>query len=306
MNREKIYFVGLCSQGQPFDSGFNLMQNKKNIENLLSPFFDEIVIYTPSSLKMCEGSEGFCNPMSNELHLNPGFSSVGGGDFKYYIIDKTLKEIEEGSFILYHDCHFSKYVQYWQTDWDNLHDFFNFVLDQNDSDFFFAFESFPEGLPNLVGQHGKRYVTDYIIGDPVESEIVSRCREIAAGRMIIKNTKKSREFFADLKKLSYRKDFFSKFPNPNPYPEFTHTTADQHVLNCLTYKYILDGKLNPDFPKFVFNDRKWRLNSDLKIIKNPELTKYMLSKSIKNIINELKDDKDIRGSQEFREDIFST
>lgn len=304
-----MYFVTFCSQGDPYDAGKNLTQNSDNIKNILSSFFDEVFVFTPQSLKLCKGSEDFCNQVGEEFPLNPGISFMGCGDFKSFIIDKLLSEIEDNAILFYNDCNFSKYPQYWQTDWENLREMFEFLMDENFSDFYIPFESPLDGNLNLVRYHGKRYTTDFIIGNNEESELVSRCYEIASSRMIIRNTERSREFFSEYKNLCRNKELLSKYPNPNPYPEFTHSCPEQHVLNCLIYKHILDGKLHSGFPKFMLKNRVLRINDNLTILKNDELTKYMDKKSIKNVVENIQNKNngnDFRGYQEFREDLFIT
>jgi len=307
--KEKIYFISFCSQGPPYDSGVDLSDNAHNLRSLLGKFFDEIIIYSPTSLKECEGSDGFCGFHEDVFPLNPGLNANGCGDFKSFIIDKTLNEIEENDILIYHDCNFHKYPQYWQTDWENLREIIDFLLSENRADFFIPFEHFGFQKDCIVSQHGKRYTTDAIIGNAVESDIVSRCYEIASNRMIVRNTLRSREFFKDYKSLCERKDLLTKYPNPNPYPVFTHSCPEQHVLNCLIYKYILDGKLDKHFPRYAFPDRKLVMDSSVVYRINEELSKYMASKTIqefeKHLLNERKN-KDIRGTKEFGKDIFST
>lgn len=306
----KFYFLTFCSLGPPHDSGNDLSSNISNLKSLLSPYFDDIIVYSPSSLKDCEGSEDFCNVLDGFFPLNPGINSNGCGDFKSFIIDRTLSQMEENDILFYHDCNFQKYPQYWQTDWEFIKESIDLLLSENKSDIFIPFESEAFGEIPKVRLHGKRYTTDAIINDPMESDIVSRCWEIASNRMIIRNSQFSRDFFAEYKKLCERKDLLMKYPNPDPYPQFTHSCPEQHVLNCLIYKYILDGKLDPSFPKFSFPNRKFVLNSDVEVRVNSELSKYMQTKSIKEFerrksINGIKD-QDIRGAKEFRQDLFST
>ena len=309
-NLGKFYFLTFCSLGPPHDSGQDLSKNISNIKTLLGHYFDDIIFYTPSKLKECDGSDDFCNVLDGVFPLNPGINSNGCGDFKSFIIDKTLSEIDENDVLFYHDCNFEKYTQYWQTDWENIRESVDFLLTQNKSDFFIPFESEAFGQIPQVRLHGKRYTTEAILEDPVESDIVSRCWEIASNRMIIKNTQASRDFFADYKNLCGRKDLLMKYPNPDPYPQFTHSCPEQHVLNCLIYKYILDGKLDPEFPRFSFPNRKFILNSGVEVRVNSELSKYMQTKSIKEFerrktTNGIKD-QDIRGTKEFGQDLFST
>lgn len=283
----KIYLLTFCSEGAPHDSGKPLLHNIKKMKNLLSPYFTEILVYTPRTIKACPGSEDFCNFHEGEFPLNANLNALGCGDFKSFIIDKTLKEVEENSYVFYHDCNFSKYPQYWQTDWENLGEIFDILLEANNSDFFMPFESLMDGIPNLVRFHGKRYTTENIIEDKIEGELVSWCYEMASSRIVIKNTKKSREFFSEYKDLCSRKDLLTRDPNPYPYPEFTHSCPEQHILNLLVYKYILEEKLDPGFPRYMFYNRKFRIDETLMLYENQTLMKYMASKYMATMIEKI-------------------
>lgn len=287
LKNSKIYFLTFCTEGEPFDLGKNLSSNARKIKLLLTPFFDDVIIYTPRTLKECEGSENFCNLHEGGFSLNPGLNTIGCGDFKSFIIDKTLSEIDEGDLLMYHDCNFLKYPQYWQTDWEKIKETCELLLGSNKSDFFAPFESLMDGFPNIVRTHGKRFTTDRIILDPIESELVSWCYEIASSRIIIKNTQDSRDFFSEYLALCKRKDLLKLYPDPNPYPEFTHSCPEQHVLNCLIYKWILDGKLDPSFPRYMFYNRKFRIDDNLMLYENYTLTKYMASKFIKGMVEKI-------------------
>ena len=308
-SRGKLYLLSFCSEGPPADSGEDLSGNVNNIKTLLSDFFDDIFIYSPSSLKECDGSQDFCNVQEGVFPLNPGIHANGCGDFKSFLIDRKLSEMDEGDILFYHDCNFHKYPQYWQTDWGNLRDMVDFLLTENNSDIFIPFEHDAFGVKPQVRMHGKRYTTDIIIKDPKESKIVSQCWEIASSRMVIKNTEFSRHFFKEYKELCRRKDLLTKYPNPNPYPEFTHSCPEQHVLNCLIYRYILEGKLDKHFPRYSFPERKLILNKNVEYRINEELSKYMSVKTIKEFENTHRNgrkDKNIRRAKKFGQDIFGT
>lgn len=280
---EKIYFLTFCTEGPPFDDSQNLSHNSSNLKSLLKPYFDEIFVYTKRQIKSIPGSDHFCNTYPDEFPMNPGLRSLGCGDFKSFIIDLTLKLIPEGSLLIYHDCNFQKYPQYWQTDWSRIKQTANFLLESNRSDFFFPFEYNEEQVP-LMSMHGKRFTSDFILGDPIKSEVISKCREVASSRMFIRNTARARSFFSEYLKLCSNKDLLTKLPDPNPYPDFTHLCPEQRVLGCLMYKYILEGKLNPDFPKYFFRDRRLRIDDDsISLWFNFELLKFISSYSIKNL-----------------------
>lgn len=306
----KIYFLSFCNvrDGASLDERSSLLNSISNIKRLLSPYFDEVLIYDRESLKSLPNSSNFCNRLGRDLEVNPGISSIGYGDFKPFLIDYMLNQTEDGSIIFYHDCNFSKYPQYWQTKWGEVRETCEYLLEMCGSDFFSPFEAnLLDGNPPLVGMHGKRYTSEKIFDNPDDGEVVSECYEIASSRMIVRNTEKSREFFAEYKDLCENKSLLMEEPDPSPYHMFTHLCPEQHVYNCLIYKYILDGKLNVGFPIYYFTDRRLILGMYEKYRINHKLWKYMEGRVIKRKEpKEIGDDQDIRRTQEFREDIFST
>ena len=299
-----LYLLVFYTEGFPNDFGYDLTKSASEIRNFLSPFFKEIFLFSPRELKSLEGSDNFCNYIEGEFALNPNLNHVGCGDFKSFLIDHFLKKIPEDSILIYHDGNFEKYPQYWQTDWENLENICDYLISENGGHFFSPFESLMESgeLPK-VKMHGKRYTTDYIIQNPAEREIAINSYEIASSRMIIKNTKTSRAFFSEYKLLCEKKDLLSKWPNPDPYPQFTHSCPEQHVYNLLIYSYIFRGLLPVTFPKFILPSRRLRINGELKSIGNLELENYLLGRDI-NKDKKTQHDNHIRGTQEFWEDIF--
>ena len=280
----KIYFLSFCNVrvGASVEERSSLLNSVSNIKRLLRPYFDEVFIYDRKSLKSLPNSDNFCNRLGDDLETNPGISSIGYGDFKPFLIDYMLSRIDEGSIIFYHDCNFSKYPQYWQTKWEEIRETCEYLLEINGSDFFSPFESnLMYGDPPLVGMHGKRYTADRIFDTREDGEVVSECYEIASSRMIIKNTERSREFFAEYKELCEDKSLLKEDPDPDPYHIFSHLCPEQHVYNCLIYKYILDGKMNVGFPTYCFTDRRLILGMYEKYRINHKLWKYMDGRTIK-------------------------
>jgi hypothetical protein len=280
MTEAPIYFLSFCTEGFPYDEGYDITKSAYDIRKNLKAFFTDILIYTPRTLKEIPGSEPFCNLHPGEFLLNPGLNKLGCGDFKAFLIDHTLKQIPEGSIVIYHDCNFEKYPQYWQTDWQNIRYVCNYFLDQNQSDFFIPFESASnECITSKVRQHGKRFTTRYVFPNPEEIEIVEDCFELASSRFIIRNTQKARDFFLEYKSLCENKDLLTKWPNPAPHPEYTHSCPEQHVLNLLVYKHILQRKLNPNYPIFRLVHRRLRIDGFLERFENTRLIEFLSQES---------------------------
>ena len=293
-----MYFLSFCSEGPPHDEGFSLLETSNQIKEKLSPFFEEIICYTKRTLKLLPGSEDICNCYDEPLDQNPNVHNFGYFDFKPFIIDYTLKNIPEGSLLLYHDGNFVKNQQYWQTDWENLNSICENMLSENSSDIWFQMER--EGC--YVKSCVKEYTLDYFFNEE-EKQAVKNSHLINAARVLVRNNDFGRQFISEYLDLCKNKDLISKSPNHNPDPEFQWSCGDQDVLNCLVYRYILDGKLPRTFPRFSFLYRILRyenkpflwsgVNNDnyhftgISELKNTELLNYMENTSLEITENEI-------------------
>jgi hypothetical protein len=252
-----IYFLSFYTEGPEVDGGYDLCSTAKEIKEKLSPYFTEVFIFNKRDLKKIPGSDLFCNSYEEELDMNPNANNIGYFDFKGFLIDKILQKIPENSILIYHDGNFKKNSQYWQSDWENISSLSQKLMEDNSSDLFFQFER--EGV--YVKEYVKTYTIDLLFSNPIENSIVKDCLLINAARMIMKNTKFTRDFMKEYMDLCENKSLLMKSPNPNPHPDFKWSCGDQDVLNCLVYKYILEGKLPPTFPIYSFLYRIIRLEN---------------------------------------------
>lgn len=289
MNKN-IYLLTFYTEGYPLDKGYPLKQTAEVIKEKLNPFFDDIFLFNKTKLKSLNDSEDICNEYEETLDMNPNANNIGYFDFKPFIIDHILKTIPENSILVYHDANFEKNSQYWQSDWENIKEFANKLFLDNESDVFVQIER--DGI--YVKEYVKTYTVDKLIPDPVENNIVKNCKLINAARIILKNTEFSRTFIKEYLSLCRDKTLLSKTPNPNPDPSFKWSCGDQDVLNCLIYKYILEGKLKPTFPTysflyrilrfenrpFIWQGQSWNPHpTGCSIVLNTELIDYMNSKN---------------------------
>jgi hypothetical protein len=243
-----IYFLSFYTEGPDIDGGFDLTKKSKEIKERLSPYFNEFFLYTKRTLKNIPDSNEICNFHEEELEMNPNANHIGYFDFKGFLIKKTLLEIPENSILIYHDGNFQKNPQYFESDWENINSICNRLLNENNSDIFVQIEN-PE---ILVKNHVKSYVIDKFFENPQENYIVRNSPLLNAARIILRNTDFSRNFINEYLELCKDKTLISKSPNPDPDPEFKWSCGDQDVLNCLIYKYIIEKKLNPNFPMYSF------------------------------------------------------
>lgn len=248
-----MYLLSFCSEGQPHDEGFPLMEVADRMKQTLSPYFEDIFIHTKRSLKTLPNSEDICNCYEEPLDQNPNVHNFGYFDFKPFLIDYTLKNIPEKSLLLYHDGNFIRNEQYWQSDWENLNSICETMLKENDSDVWFQMERSNCYVKDFV----KEYTLDYFFNKR-EKFIIKNCHLINAAKIVVRNTEFGRSFISEYLKYCRNKDLIAKNPNYNPDPDFQWSCGDQDVLNCLVYRYILDGKFPINFPRFSFLYRVWR------------------------------------------------
>ncbi len=227
------------------------------IKEKLSPYFKEIFSHTPRSLKALPGSDHFCNEWPEPLDMNPNANAVGYFDFKSFLIDHTLKMIPEGSILIYHDGNFIKNQQYWHTDWPHIKQLCESLMLENQTDIFMQFEQ----SDILVKKHVKNHVLRTVFPNDVERKLVEDSKLINAARIILRNTEFSRQFIRDYMSLCLDKSLVAKTPDLTPHPDFKWSCGDQDVLNALVYRYILEGKLPPAFPRFTFLYRVIRLEN---------------------------------------------
>lgn len=283
---ENIYFLSFYTEGEPTDRGFNLQTTAKAIKEKLGPFFTDIFLFNKTELKKLPNSNNICNEYDEPLDQNPNANHIGYFDFKPFLIQHVLNLIPENSILVYHDANFEKNPQYWESDWPNIQNICHKLLNDNNSDIFVQFER--SGA--LVKEYVKTHTIDRIILDPIENNIVKNCHLINAARIILKNNNFSKIFINEYLELCKDKTLLAKTPNTNPDVVFKWSCGDQDVLNCLIYKYILDGKLNSSFPlysflyrvlrfdnkPFIWPNQSWNPHpTGVSIITNDRLIEYM-------------------------------
>lgn len=244
----KPYLVTFCTEGPPYDNGYDLTDCASQIREKLSQYFEEIFIFTPRTLKLLPGSDDFCNSWPEALDANPNANHVGYFDFKSFLIDHVLQKIPEGSILMYHDGNFKRCPNYWESDWKNIDQILNYLLSIHGHDVFCCFEQKEVKVKNNV----KNYVLTTLFPDSNERKIVAESMLINAAKIIVRNSNFSRQFIKEFMELCLRKDLLAKSPTGDIDPEFKWSCGDQDVLNALIYRYILDGKLSPQFPGITF------------------------------------------------------
>ena len=254
--KKNIYFITFITEGSPYDSGFNLSHIGEEISNRLSPFFEDVYVYTKRKIKELPGGEFICNEYPEPCENNPLHNLIGYCDYKSFLLKYHMNILPEGSLILYHDGNFQKNPHYFDSDWENIYDICSDLLDQNQSDIWLQIER----EITWVKEHVKRYTIDYIITNENEQLLALESRLLNSSKILVRNSKSSREFIDDLFELQKNKDLVGKrTPDPNRHPQARYYCSEQDIINALVYKYIFDGKLIPEFPKYTFFDRVMRI-----------------------------------------------
>ena len=284
-----IYFLSFYTEGPDIDGGFNLTEKSEEIKERLSPYFNDIFIYNKRTLKNLPESDDICNYHDEVLVMNQNANHIGYFDFKGFLIKNTLSKIPENSILIYHDGNFEKNPQYFESDWENINLVCDRLLNENGSDIFVQIER----QEILVKQHVKSYVIDRFFPNANENSLVRNSPLLNAARIILRNTDFSRNFIDEYLELCKDKTLVSRLPDPNPDPEFKWSCGDQDVLNCLIYKYIMEGKLNPSFPLYSFLYRVIRFENKPFVWEgqswNPHPTgsSYFRNIDIENYLNRL-------------------
>ena len=251
---KNIYFTSFYTKG---DGCFDLSPIVNEVNKKLSPHFEKMFFFNRDELKSLPESDDICNHFDEPLDLTyfPNAHKIGYLDWKPFIIKHTLNQIPENSILLYHDINFKKYPNYWESDWNNIYEFCDDIMKENESDFWMKFELFNYYLKKST----KTYTIDTLFEDLEQREVVKNSLQINAGQIIMRNTKKTRTFVDEWLELCRDKNLIGPTPNPNRHPESEIIgCGDQDPMNCLLYRYIFEGKLKPTFPKYGLHYRVLR------------------------------------------------
>jgi len=266
-----IYFLTFYTEGENIDGCSDLTNSVRSIYDNLSVHFDDMFFFNKRKLKLLPNSEDFCNEHTEVSEHFPNAHKLGYYDFKPFIINHVLNQIPENSILLYQDSNFEKYPSYWHTDWPNIQNICEKLLTDNYSDYWLKFELHNCYVKNFV----KTWTVDYFFSDSTQNEIIKNSYLLNAGQIIIRNTQNSKELISEWLEYCKNKDLLKPTPNPNIHPETRIPgCVDQDIINCLIYKRILQGKLNPYFPQWGFNWRSIRLDNYF-TLRNEQLISYL-------------------------------
>lgn len=251
-----IYFVGFYTEGPPNDGGYDLTDTASRVNSELGGIFDCVRLFSRREVKSMPCGGLVCNEFADPLPMNPNAHRIGYFDFKPFLLQVMLDEVPNGAIVVYNDLNFDKYG-YWDTDWKNIGDIAEELLDENCSDVFATFFHDPNSLDKVpVGKHVRPHALYSVMNPDFDFRVVQQARLIQASQIIVRNTRVGRKFADDYFDLCQRKDLISPvmipFDHRHGLPQWT--CGDQDMLNCLLYRYVLEGKLPPTFPRFAYKD----------------------------------------------------
>jgi len=113
MNNKKYNFVYFFSEGPPHDNGQNLSENKKIVDTLIKPYFNNITHYTPRIMK----DIGFGNYVkeydeSGLVWKNVYHHKIGNAAWKPKILLLELEKMNDGDILIHGDINFKQYPVY--------------------------------------------------------------------------------------------------------------------------------------------------------------------------------------------------
>ena len=252
---KKLTFLYFYSRGTPWDNGFNLSDTSRHLKLKLKPYFFKVISYNKQTLKEIPGSENFCNEFSEPLSKNPNANNFGYFDFKPFLINHVLNTLPNNEMLVYHDGNFVRNAQYWESDWKNFNSIVDYLMKRNRSSIWVQFE----GYGNFVKNHTKEHTLNFFFNDK-EKKIVKKSYLINAARIVVRNDEFGRAFIAKYMKYCEDKKLIFGDDSIVEDKDFLWSCGDQDVLNCLVYRYILDGNLDVLFPRFAFFYRVIRLD----------------------------------------------
>jgi hypothetical protein len=252
-----LYFVSFYSEGRPFDDGSDLVEVVEKVRQKLAENFSDMFFYNKRQLKALPNSIEICNSFEHELPMNPNANHFGYFDFKPFIINHKLAELPENAHVLYHDANFIRNSQYWKSNWKEIHRILQWLLKLNNSSFWVQFE----GQESLVKHHVNDFTLEAFFNYE-EIQIIKECHLINAARVFLKNNETSRNFVGEYLAYCKNKSLYITSSIRGGESDFKWSCGDQDILNCIIYRWILDGKLDKTFPKYTFLYRVIRVENN--------------------------------------------
>jgi len=246
-----IFFISFCTQSFPHDQAKNFSNLVNILENIFTPIFKNVIIYTTQKCK-----NDFTLNVYEEYKNIPEHSRGCYHSFwrwKPHIIQKQLNLINNGDILIYQDCDIHKYpslIEYLNYYKKTI----NYLFESTKNDILIPSEC------NVI--LSKHYVKNEIFEKVGKNNDYYRNFPVlSARRIIIKKSEKSIAFINEWLNLC-NTDLI--LPEKYPEPELKWNTHDQAILTVLYRKYMENGIFTNNI--FMLKNNKFFIKN-LKIIK---------------------------------------
>jgi hypothetical protein len=264
--KPQLHFITFYTEGPGFDNCFDLRIQEEHMRMLVEPFVDRYKSYSKRELKTLPNSEDICNEYSEPLKENKHVEKIGYFEFKFFLILYELENnLAENDILIYHDSNIEKFPQYKDTDFTKLKEYCMALLKVSNTDVFIPLEGpvyFQIGSERhmrwdtvKIKHTVKTYSIKKVLGYDTVPDIIYEHPMLNAPRIIMRNTKFTRDFFKEASELMKQRDLYLSEPDNDRHPHWKWCTGDQDVLNLLMLKYKREGKLPLMWPNLWFENR---------------------------------------------------
>ena len=279
MEQPKIHFITFYSQGPPYDNGLDLSKTENNVKQRVSPFVDTFKAYHCKDISddpefvwsikdwsiidpiYKRHNDGWWSPMYNKyVDINNGCDTTGFYAWKAVCILKRFNEIPYGDIVYYHDGNFDKEINFHWTKypyyegmntWKSL---ITTILNNIKSDIFIPWEqnSGLQPLRPFCRKHCFEKMAEF-------TDYYTNYDCLWAGLIVMRKTKLSEQFLNDVINSLKDIELISNYPEDKDKSLKWHTW-DQPIWTIMARKYIKDGLLPKNWPKYHINSRAFTPN----------------------------------------------
>jgi hypothetical protein len=249
-----LRFVTFRTEGSPHDKGFDLIDSERvMIENIKKEnCFESITVHTPRTLK----ENGFGHfvkefPSSGSANRNPNCQNIGFLAWKPLIILQELEKCKEGDIVVYRDCNCHKYECL--KDFSNMAESVDNIFEIVGFDFVISQEAFDRGVLT-VGEYCK---SDTIRELAKNIDFTRSFPLLIANHIVVRKSAQSLQLLYEWLTCCQIDRLIdgSIDSEEECFPEFKFSTSEQAILNVIITNWIVDGKLDEQYPNVVFLGR---------------------------------------------------
>lgn len=280
----KIHLSTLYSQGPPHDTGRDLSNAARAFSKMYGRVgFDSVRMWTLEEMRRVAPELVKEYPSSQRAPRNPGLHTMGFMAFKPFVMLEAFDRMADGDIIVFRDTNVLKYKSYRQ-DPGHLPSLARFVLDNTGADLYM-----PPQLPKVwrmrhhckasllrelgVGlyntshpghpDHGKAGAPTFedfakaATGEQLKTlELLYNYPLPFANTIFARKSPQGRKLLEDWLDACRHSNWLTVRTHAAAnHPQYRWHTPEQCVFGVLSVKWILDGTVPVDFPRFTFEGR---------------------------------------------------